>query len=70
MEVLSQHDSPTLKRPSAKAIPSLCIQLPDIYSTKVIFVKDEFPDFIFPPVSIAPSLNLSRPSAKTTNPLA
>jgi hypothetical protein len=38
--------------------------------TKVIFVREKLPDgFTFPPAAIAPSLNMSRPSAKTRNPL-
>jgi hypothetical protein len=39
-----------------------------IHQTQLIFVKDKFPDgFIFPPVTTAPSLNMSRPLAKTAN---
>jgi hypothetical protein len=52
---LSQNDSPPKSlRPSAKAIPSLWVQLPDIQPNKVLFVKDKLPDgSVFPPVSIA-----------------
>jgi hypothetical protein len=58
------------QRPSAKAIPSLSVQLPDIHPTKIL-IKDKLPNrFMFPPVTVAPNLNISRPSAKTTNPLA
>jgi hypothetical protein len=55
MEALSQNDSPSKSlRPSAKAIPSLWVQLPDIQPTKVLFIKDKLPDrSVFPPVSIA-----------------
>jgi hypothetical protein len=59
------------QRPSAKAIPSLSVKLPDIHPTKVLLIKDKFPNrFMFPPVTVAPNLNISKPSAKTTNPLA
>jgi hypothetical protein len=59
------------QRSSSKLIPTLGVQLPDIHPTKVLFVKDKLPDgFMFPPVVTAPSLTMSRPSAKTTNPLA
>jgi hypothetical protein len=55
MEALGQNDCfPKLKRPSGKAIPSLWVQLPDINSTLVLFVKDTLPDvFLFPPLAIA-----------------
>jgi hypothetical protein len=72
MEALSQND-PThvAERPSAKSNPSLWVKLSDIHKTKVIFVKDQLPDsFSFAPVAMAPSLSVSRPSAKTTKPLA
>jgi hypothetical protein len=55
MEALSQNYSPPKSlRPSAKAIPSLWVQLPDIQPAKALFVKDKLPDgSMFPPVSIA-----------------
>jgi hypothetical protein len=57
--------------PSAKAIPSLWVQLPDIHQTQILFVRDKFPDgFMFMPVTTAPKMNTSRRSAKTTNLLA
>jgi hypothetical protein len=65
--------SPThkLQRLSTKAIQSLWVQVPDIHPIKVLSEKDKLPDgFMFPPVTIAPSLNMSRPSVKTTNSLA
>lgn len=41
------------------------------HPTKTLFVKDELPNgFIFLPVVTAPSLNISRPSDKTTKLLA
>jgi hypothetical protein len=68
MEALCQNGS---KLPLAKVISSLWVQLPDILPTKVLFVKDKLPGvFMFPPVATAPSLNMSRPSVKTTNLLA
>jgi hypothetical protein len=43
-------------------IQSVVVQYPNI---QVLFVKDKLPDcFMFPPVALAPSLNMSRPSAK------
>jgi hypothetical protein len=57
--------------PSAKAIPSLWVQLPDIHQTQILFVRDKFSDgFMFMPVTTAPRMNTSRRSAKTTNLLA
>jgi hypothetical protein len=49
MEAISQNDPPPKSQcPSAKAILSLWVQLPDILQTKVLFVKDKLPDkFIF-----------------------
>jgi hypothetical protein len=45
--------SPKSQRPSAKAIPSLWVQIPDIHPTKILFVEDKLPDgFIFPTVAI------------------
>jgi hypothetical protein len=61
----------TSLRPSVKVIPSLWVQLPDIHPTKIHSIKEKLPDrFIFPLVAIAPGLNMSRSSAKTTNPSA
>jgi hypothetical protein len=49
METLSQNKSPTPQRPSAKEIPFLWVQLPDIHPTKFHFVKDKLSDwFMFP----------------------
>jgi hypothetical protein len=65
-----QNDSPSSQRPSAKPIPSLSVHLPDIHPNKVPFVKDKRPNMlVLPPVAKAPSLNMSRPSANTTNPI-
>jgi hypothetical protein len=59
---------PKLQRPLAKPF---WIKLPDIHPTIVLFAKDKVPDgIILPPVAIAPSLNMSRPSAETKIPLA
>jgi hypothetical protein len=56
IEALSQNDYPKSQRPSDKAIPSLCFQVLEIHPTKVLFIKDKFPDgFMFPPVTIAAS---------------
>jgi hypothetical protein len=56
--------------PSAKVIPSLLGSSPIHPSNQGFFVKGKFPDrFTFLSVTIAPSLNMSRPSAKKTNPL-
>jgi hypothetical protein len=56
---------PKSQSPSAKAIPPLWVQLPDIHPTKVLFAKDKLPErFTFPPVATAASLNVSRPSAR------
>jgi hypothetical protein len=72
MEAVSQNDPPPKSlRPSAKAISSLWVQLPDTHPVKFLLVKKKLPEvFIFPPVAIAPSLNMSRPSGKTSRPLA
>jgi hypothetical protein len=62
---------PKSQKPLAKALSSLWVQFSDIHPTSILFSKDKFPDrFMFSPVAIAPSLNMSRPSAKTTSPLA
>jgi hypothetical protein len=46
-------------------------QLPDIRPTKFLFAEDKLPyGIILPPVAIAPTLNMSKPSAKTAIPLA
>jgi hypothetical protein len=43
----------------------------DFSQTKILFVKDKLSDgFMFPPVAVVPSLNMSGPSGKTTNPLS
>jgi hypothetical protein len=69
VEVLNQNDSAHVAEAFSQAILFLWVQLPDINPTKVIFVKEKLPDgIILFPVAIAPSLNMSRPSAKTTNP--
>jgi hypothetical protein len=61
---------PQIAEAFSQSDPILWVQLPDIHQTKVIFVKDRFPDeFTFPPMAMAPSLNMSVPSASTTNPL-
>jgi hypothetical protein len=60
---------PKPQKPSAKEVPSLWVQLPDVHTTRVLFAKDKLPDgFMFQPVTIALSLNIPRPSAKTTYP--
>jgi hypothetical protein len=60
---------PKSQKPSAKEVPSLWVQLPDVHTTRVLFAKDKLPDgFMFQPVTIALSLNIPRPSAKTTYP--
>jgi hypothetical protein len=47
------------------------VQTPVIHATKVLFAKGKFPDgIILPPVATATNPNTSRPSAKTTIPLA
>jgi hypothetical protein len=59
------------QRPLAKVIPSLLGQLPDIHPNTVIFVKHRLHGrFIFTPEAVAPSLNMSRPSAKTRKPVS
>jgi hypothetical protein len=72
MEAFSQNDSPPSRRGhQRKRSQPFWIQLPDIHPTKVLFVKDKLPDgIIIPSVAISPSLNMSRPSAKTTISLA
>jgi hypothetical protein len=56
MEALSRNYPPNLQRPSAKAIPSLWVQLPDIHQIEVLSVRDKLPDeFILPPVTIDPN---------------
>jgi hypothetical protein len=66
MEALSQNDSsPKSYRLSAKVIPALLFQFPDIHPTKGLFTKEKLPDgIIIPPVATDYSLNMSRPSAK------
>jgi hypothetical protein len=71
MEALTNMISSKSRRPSAKAVQTLLVQLPDIHPTKVPFAEDKLPDgIILSPVAIAPCLNMSRPSAKTSIPLA
>jgi hypothetical protein len=69
--VAFSHNIPSKsQRPSAKVIPSIWVQLPDIHPSNVLFLKDKLTDgLIFLPVTIAPSLNMPRPSAKIRNPL-
>jgi hypothetical protein len=62
--------SPKSQKPSGKAISSIWVQLLHIQPTEILFLQDKLPDIHFPSVAITPSLNMSRPSAKTTNPLA
>jgi hypothetical protein len=61
---------PKSQRPLVEATPSLWVKLADIHPTNALFEKDKLPDgFTFPPVTLAPVLNMLRPSAKTKNPL-
>jgi hypothetical protein len=72
MEAFSKNDPPP---PSCKALQPkrsqpFCVQLRDVHPNNVLFTKDKLPDgIILPSVAAAPSLNMSRPSAKTV-PLA
>jgi hypothetical protein len=71
MENLSQNHSLQVAETFSQTIQSFWVQLPDMHPTKVFFVKDKEPgEFMFPSVTVVPSLNMSRPSAKPTNPLA
>lgn len=46
------------------------VQFPDIHTTSVLFVKNNFPGgILLLLVTTSPSLIMSKPSAKTTNPL-
>jgi hypothetical protein len=55
----------------SKRSQPFCVQLPHIYPINVTFVKDKLLyDIILPSVAVAPSLNKSRPSSKTSIPLA
>lgn len=59
------------QRTLAKAITSLWVLLPDNHPTKFLFAKDKFPDVpMCPSMTIFLSLNMWRPSGKTTIPLA
>jgi hypothetical protein len=67
METFSHNDSLKSQRLSVKEIPTL----PDIHPTRVLFEKYKLPDgIILLSVAMARSLNMLRPSAKTTIPLA
>jgi hypothetical protein len=52
----------------AAEVSSCCFKF--IHPINVLFVKIKLPEgTIFPPAAVAPGLNMSRPSAKMTNPL-
>jgi hypothetical protein len=70
MEAFSQNDPPSCRGLQPKHSQLFWVQPPDIHPAKVLFTKDKFPErIILPPAAIGPSLNMSRPSAKTTIPL-
>jgi hypothetical protein len=72
MEAFNQSDPlpPKSQRQSANAIPTFCVQIPDIHPAKVLFAKDKLPDGnLLPPVAIALGLNTSMPQANN-NPVS